>query len=130
MTALNRAPAVPVVSDNNAVWTVGVGATEALDAPGTGTGLGNRISILHGIDEDAIIATVQVRGVSVAAHQLQFGFCLDSTSALTANSNNSWGFGAADINHVGGFNGYIGTGFHFLQACETATAAGQSGRQN
>src|SRR6266702_3664850 len=107
MTALNRAPAVPVVSDNNAVWTAGVG---------------NRISILHGIDEDAIIATVQVRGVSVAAQQLQFGFCLDSTSALTANSNNSWGFGAADINHVGGFNGYIGTGFHFLQACETATA--------
>jgi hypothetical protein len=124
----NRVSASPMVSDTNPAFTVGTSAVEALDVAGTGTGLGNRISILHGIDEDAVSARVHLRGISVVSQQLKFGFCLDSTAAFSSQGFTSYSNQALDMFHEGGFSGFIGTGFHFLSACESSSGGTQQGR--
>lgn len=120
----NRVMAATRVQDSTASWTVGT-TLRSLNNSAT-----NRISILHGIDEDAVTAQVTIRSSSTASNNVQFGFCLDSTTAFSGNSSQSFATGAIDINHVGNFNGFIGTGFHFIQACEFATAGTNTGRQN
>ncbi len=121
----NRAFAAPRVVDNNAAWTMTISATTpgALDAAGAGSGLGNRISILHGIDEDAVDATLTVRGVGTSTNTIQFGFCLDVTNNFANQSSISWTNAVVDMTHTAKFDGFIGLGFHFVQACEVASAS-------
>jgi len=124
----NRAPAGAHVQDTNASSGVAT-VISAFDSAGTGSGLGNRISILHGIDEDAVDATFAVRSTTTSPNNTREGFCLDSTSAFTANSSTAIQSGALDTTAIGRFSGFIGLGFHFLQACEVASTTGQNSRQ-
>jgi|SRR5882724_7044127 len=119
----NRTVAEVRLQDSSTAWTVG---TTVRSLNGSNT---NRISILHGLDEDSVNARLTLRGISIASNSVQFGFGLDSTSANATNSVMSWGFNVLDVNHYASFNGYIGAGFHFLQAVEFASAGGQTARQ-
>ena len=122
----NRAMASPRLNDSGAAWTVGT-TLRALNGSST-----NRISMVHGIDEDAVSAMLTLRGVTTASTtSLQFGFCLNGTTAFTANGWTSWANNtASDTNHIGGFNGFVGLGFNFLNACELMVGSGGQGRQS
>jgi hypothetical protein len=116
----NRVPGAFMVSDNNAAWTPAAGPA-SLDAS-----TGNRISILHGIDEDAVYATLQLRNSQTVVGIVKFGIGLNSTSAFSGRSANSYANTVSDLAHHAEFNGYIGLGYNFLQALESAAGTNAS----
>ena len=121
----NRVPGSAYVQDTGAAWNVAVTTPGPLNASNN-----NRISILHGLDDDAVEVLLEIRGVSAASQQLKFGIGLDSTSAFASRGFNSYANGVGDFNHVGGFNGYIGAGFHYLQGIELSTGGTQQARMS
>lgn len=119
----NRVPGAFWVYDNTGVaWTVGT-TLRALNNSNN-----NRVSILHGLDEDAVSATLGIRGVGVASQQLRFSFGLDSTTAAVTRGVTSYSNGVVDVGHTAVFNGMIGLGFHYLQAQEASTGGSAQAR--
>lgn len=119
----NRVPGAFWVHDNTAsAWNVS-STQRSLNNSAT-----NRVSILHGLDEDAVSATLTVRGVGVSSQQLRFGFGIDSTTAFTTRSTLSYSNGVIDAAHHAYFNGMIGVGFHYLQAQELSSGGSPQAR--
>jgi hypothetical protein len=119
----NRVSVRAFVNDSTATWTYTSATIQSANASN-----GNRISMVRGLDNEAVNATYTCR-FSTAAAANGFG-----TIGIGLDATNAYGTGVpallinvlaagktgASMTATGG--GLIGLGFHFLQACENGDA--------
>jgi len=114
----NRALAEVCVQDTTSSYSV-------TSTQGPLVGVNNRISVLHGLDLDAVRATATTRIITTASDWGKLCIGLDSTTASAAQATDGW-LGTNNLNGASvhaTFTGMVGVGFHFLQAQVVQSAA-------
>lgn len=112
----NRVRVEPKVTDSTASWTYNSATVRSMNNSAT-----NRISVVRGLDEDAVSALLAAMGSGTAGDgSIVIG--LDSTST-ESSIRGYFGNGTTDIAVRTFWNGLPGLGFHFLQAEEVAHSA-------
>lgn len=116
----NRVTGFARVLDSTASYTYTTATWRQLNA---GNGSGNRVSVVRGLNEDAMEAHFQIR-VNPVSGWVSFGFGVDSTSATPVN--HSIGPSTAYGTEGSYYRGLPGTGFHYLAAMELGASVGSS----
>lgn len=130
----NRVPVSSLCRDSTDTWTYATSTWRPKNEGGTGSGLNNRVSLLRGIDEDAVeaedfAAITSNSGSAIWAN----GVAVDATAAISGlPGRGSSNASSMTSNAIGKYRGYPGLGYHFLQSVEialggTPTFAGDNG---
>lgn len=108
----NRVQVSPRVGDSTASWSYNSTTVRSMN-----NSAGNRISMVRGLDQDGVIATLQHTFSGGAFGDYLFGISLDSTSSFSQ----AGGYGSfGTLTAVGAvtYSGLPGLGFHYLQCVE------------
>lgn len=116
----NRVQVTPVTRDTTSSWSI-TSSTPAAMNVGVGSGLGNRISMVRGLNEDGVQATLSVSFSGGAADYI-LGIGVDTTTTFTSGGYGSFGTNSAPGSVSWGL--LPGLGFHYLQAMESRPSAG------
>ena len=118
----NRVTVSPVVKDSTNAYTYNSTTIRSLN-----NSAGNRISMIRGLDEDGVTATLQVPFTGGASGDYAAAVSLDATASLAGGTWGYGSFGASTAPLTNIYAGLPGLGWHFLQNVEkqftTASAA-------
>lgn len=84
----------------------------------------NRVALMVGVQEDLTEITFNGVASNSAGYSMGHGVGLDSTSANSADTYTAAGSSGALVAGSAVYKGYIGVGFHYLQALEYGGASG------
>lgn len=123
----NRVQAAACSMDSTNSWNYTTATWRVANAAGTGSGLLNRITILKGLNEDAVNVSYAAQASNsngtVAIH-FASGIGLDSTTAFASGSvpGTANSFNNAFITALALYRGLAGLGLHYFQALEYSVA--------
>lgn len=122
--AYNRVAVATTVNDTTDSWTSTTNAYEALNA-GVGSGAGNRISVVRGIDEDEVMVDLRMPAAHSAGANGGVGIGLNSSSANAAQSVCSVTLSSSFIIPPSAvYAANPGIGYHYFQALQRPAASG------
>jgi hypothetical protein len=120
----NRVDVATTVNDTADSWTSTANAYEALNV-GVGSGAGNRVSFIRGLDEDAMLADLRMPASHNAGSNGGVGIGLNSSSANAAHALCSVTLSSAFIIPPSAtYNGAPGLGHGYFQALQRPAASG------
>lgn len=124
----NRVDVTSVCRDSTDTWTYTTATIRAANAA-AGSGIANRITLVRGLNEEAVTAEyTAVASNSGAGVTLIAGIGLDATNAIVAGSipgsiqSNSTS--TAGVSFMARYAGHPGLGSHFIQELEYSAATG------
>lgn len=117
----NRVSVASTCRDNTDTWTYTTATWRSMN-----NNSANRITVVCGLNEDAISVVATTAGYSTAAIQYSNGIGLDSTSAFSGLPGIQNHAAGANVPRplVANYRGLVGLGSHFLQAIEYSVASG------
>jgi Bacteriophage T4 gp9/10-like protein len=111
----NRVSVSAVSRDSTASWTYWSATIHAANSSNN-----NRVSMIRGLDEDAISATYMAIATAGASSDVSIGVGLDVTNSFASAATYS---GTTTVTHTATYMATPGLGYHFIQAVEVTTTA-------